>query len=89
MQAFAAGAKGRKQAQTGGSGGPIITVTVTNHALDQFLTELLKQDIRKIVRIGGNSRSEALDPYNLNVLLQDARRRLPRFDRLKHGQLMR
>ena len=61
----------------------ILCVCYTNHALDQFLEHLLDNGERKIVRIGGRSRSEKLKAYQLRelsrnkaVLSQEARRRL-------------
>lgn len=44
---------------------PILCVCYTNHALDQFLVELLDAGIESIVRVGGNSRCERLEEYNL------------------------
>lgn len=46
---------------------PILVVCYTNHALDQFLEGLLKVT-KKIVRIGGQSKNEALKEFNLNNL---------------------
>lgn len=43
---------------------PILVICYTNHALDQFLTGILRFT-NKIVRIGGQSRLEILDEYNL------------------------
>lgn len=43
----------------------ILVLCYTNHALDQFLTGLLKFT-RRIVRVGGQSKSGALEPYNLH-----------------------
>ncbi|KAK9822561.1 hypothetical protein WJX74_004715 [Apatococcus lobatus] len=48
--------------------GPILVLTYTNHALDQFLLDLIKHGIKGIVRVGGNSKSEALQPFNLHEL---------------------
>ncbi|KAF1840898.1 uncharacterized protein K460DRAFT_194232 [Cucurbitaria berberidis CBS 394.84] len=45
--------------------GPIIVVCYTNHALDQFLEHLLEAGVRKIIRVGGQSKSELLQGYNL------------------------
>ncbi|KAI5818042.1 hypothetical protein BZA77DRAFT_244218, partial [Pyronema omphalodes] len=45
--------------------GPIVCVCYTNHALDQFLEELLDKKITDIVRIGGRSSSERLAEKNL------------------------
>ncbi|XP_047105810.1 NFX1-type zinc finger-containing protein 1-like [Schistocerca piceifrons] len=43
---------------------PILVVCYTNHALDQVLEGTLKYT-REIIRIGGQSQSEALEEYNL------------------------
>lgn len=43
---------------------PILIVCYTNHALDQFLEGMLKFT-QKIVRVGGQSRSEVMKNYNL------------------------
>lgn len=48
--------------------GPIIVVCYTNHALDQFLCHLLDVGVRKIIRIGGQSRTTQLDAYNLRTV---------------------
>ncbi|KAK0051438.1 NFX1-type zinc finger-containing protein 1 [Biomphalaria pfeifferi] len=46
-------------------GGPILVVCYTNHALDQFLEGILKFCSEGIIRVGGNSKCEALESYNL------------------------
>ena len=43
---------------------PIIVVCFTNHALDTFLESLMKHT-GKIVRIGGRSKSQKLEPFTL------------------------
>jgi helicase required for RNAi-mediated heterochromatin assembly 1 len=43
---------------------PILVVCLTNHALDQFLVGMLKFT-QSIVRIGGQSKEERLDQFNL------------------------
>ncbi|KAI1006799.1 hypothetical protein K3495_g1423 [Podosphaera aphanis] len=48
--------------------GPIIVVCYTNHALDQFLEHLMEIGIEKIVRIGGQSKSERLEGKNLRMI---------------------
>ena len=53
--------------------GPILLVTQTNHALDQFMEGLLKAGISKMIRVGGQSKSEVLKPYNLNDMWKGAR----------------
>lgn len=45
----------------------LLVVCYTNHALDQFLEALLPIT-KSIVRIGGQSRNETLEEYNLSVL---------------------
>jgi hypothetical protein len=45
--------------------GPIVVICYTNHALDQFLCHLLEVGIRKIIRIGGQSKTQELDGFNL------------------------
>jgi hypothetical protein len=52
--------------QTGPEIGPLLVVTFTNHALDQFLEGLIKAGITKgLVRMGSRSKSEVLqvDPF--------------------------
>ena len=44
--------------------GQILVVCYTNHALDQFLEEVLKFE-KNVIRIGGRSKSEILKRYNL------------------------
>ena len=52
--------------------GPIICVCYTNHALDQFLEDLLEKKITtQIVRIGSRSKSEILEQYNLRKISVD------------------
>ncbi|EFR02412.1 NFX1-type zinc finger-containing protein 1 [Nannizzia gypsea CBS 118893] len=48
--------------------GPIIVVCYTNHALDQFLEELVKVGVKKIIRIGGQSKSKILEGHNLRLV---------------------
>ena len=40
----------------------------TNHALDQFLEHLLDVGVTKIIRVGGQSKSQALENHNLKYL---------------------
>ncbi|RUS69191.1 hypothetical protein EGW08_023046 [Elysia chlorotica] len=44
---------------------PILVVCYTNHALDQFLGGILQFCEKGIVRVGGRSKSDCLEPYNL------------------------
>ncbi|KAN0075671.1 hypothetical protein V8E54_006941 [Elaphomyces granulatus] len=49
--------------------GPVICVCYTNHALDQLLEDLLESGITsQIIRIGSQSKSEKLEPFNLRVV---------------------
>ncbi len=40
----------------------------TNHALDQFLEHLIKIGMKKIIRIGGQSKSKILEGKNLRIV---------------------
>ena len=51
--------------------GPIICVCYTNHALDQFLEQILSQGTKKIIRLGAGSKSKALEPFNLRNISHD------------------
>ncbi|KAL8806343.1 MAG: hypothetical protein Q9182_001373 [Xanthomendoza sp. 2 TL-2023] len=44
---------------------PILVACMTNHALDNFLGDLVKQGITRIARIGGASKEEWTDGYTL------------------------
>lgn len=48
--------------------GPILIVCYTNHALDQFLEGILKfcSGDNELIRIGGGSKNEILEEYNLS-----------------------
>ncbi|KAF3035032.1 hypothetical protein E8E12_006473 [Didymella heteroderae] len=52
--------------------GPIIVVCYTNHALDQFLEHLLQVGITKIIRVGGQSKSDLLGGHNLRDIVKSA-----------------
>ncbi|RHZ77953.1 hypothetical protein Glove_168g248 [Diversispora epigaea] len=51
--------------------GPILTIRYTNHALDNFLEDLLKIDIDNIVRIGSRSKSEIISQFNLDEICRN------------------
>nr|KAG5707210.1 hypothetical protein BaRGS_017894 [Batillaria attramentaria] len=53
---------------------PILVVCYTNHALDQFLEGILKFCPKGIVRVGGRSKSEALEAFNLKAIRANKRR---------------
>lgn len=48
-------------------GTPILIICYTNHALDQFLEGILEVT-NNIVRLGSQSKSKILEPYNLNSM---------------------
>ncbi|ETN42088.1 uncharacterized protein HMPREF1541_04027 [Cyphellophora europaea CBS 101466] len=50
--------------------GPIICVCYTNHALDQLLEHLLEDGVSQIIRIGGQSKSVALQAVNLKQVVR-------------------
>ena len=52
--------------------GPIMCVSYTNHALDQLLESLVKQGVRRIVRVGSRSKSEILRNYNVRAVARDS-----------------
>ena len=52
----------------------ILCVCYTNHALDQFLTHMLKRGERHLVRIGGRTKSEDLKRYELKELARTKER---------------
>ncbi|KAL4885988.1 hypothetical protein BJY04DRAFT_230198 [Aspergillus karnatakaensis] len=56
--------------------GPILCVCYTNHALDQFLTELKKTGVSRIVRNGSRSQSEDLESLSLDAYKK--RQKIPR-----------
>ncbi|CAG5131922.1 unnamed protein product, partial [Candidula unifasciata] len=51
-----------------GSCDPILVVCYTNHALDQFLEGVLTFCPDGVVRVGGQSKSEKLNKFNLRIL---------------------
>ncbi|KAK2593467.1 hypothetical protein QQS21_008840 [Conoideocrella luteorostrata] len=50
--------------------GPIVVVCYTNHALDQFLEQVLHDGTKKIIRIGGQGHSILLEGHNLRTVSQ-------------------
>jgi len=51
--------------------GPIICVCYTNHALDQLLESLVRDNVRQVIRIGSRSKSEMLQKLNLQHVSQE------------------
>ncbi|XP_078607984.1 NFX1-type zinc finger-containing protein 1-like isoform X2 [Branchiostoma floridae x Branchiostoma japonicum] len=60
---------------------PILVVCYTNHALDQFLEGISEFHSTDIVRVGGRSRSEKMEQFNLKTIRFSQRksRDLPRY----------
>ena len=50
--------------------GPIICVCYTNHALDQLMESLVRDQVSHVIRIGGRSKSEMLEKLNLRHVAQ-------------------
>ncbi|ETV94325.1 hypothetical protein, variant [Aphanomyces invadans] len=69
--------------------GPLLCVCYTNHALDQFLEDLVKDGLRvtSIVRIGAYSKSEMLQKRSLQLLEQV--NLSSRQEKIRYGQLHR
>ena len=59
---------------------PILLVSQTNRACDDFLSDLLKKGITKIVRLGGGSKEEWVKPYLLREVSN--KMRLTQIERL-------
>ncbi|KAF9905573.1 hypothetical protein EC991_001534 [Linnemannia zychae] len=57
--------------------GPILVVSYTNHALDQFLELLLDQGYNKLARLGLNSRSRRVDDFHILTLVDKQPKRTP------------
>ena len=54
------------------SGGPILVMCFTNHALDQFLEGIMDIDKNiRLIRIGGRSKNEAIKDCSLNNVMRD------------------
>ncbi|KAJ3123836.1 hypothetical protein HK100_011473 [Physocladia obscura] len=50
---------------------PLLLICFTNHALDQFLTDLIDADVKQIVRLG-NSSNPSIEPLLLKELTKNA-----------------
>ena len=66
----------------------ILVVCYTNHALDQFLVQLMKKGERRIVRIGGRSNEEELEKFNFFNLRKQQRPDQDRKDKLHMYSLL-
>ncbi|XP_044731423.1 NFX1-type zinc finger-containing protein 1-like isoform X2 [Chrysoperla carnea] len=62
--------------------GPILIVCKTNHALDQFLEGILKITHR-LARVGGQSKNDKLNEFNIKELRKNFKRNRNRSDSLK------
>jgi cold shock CspA family protein len=69
-------------------GGPILVVTMTNHALDQFLEGILAFE-SSLIRVGSRSRSEVLAGCNLRDAAFEAGRADPASGHARKGVLNR
>lgn len=49
---------------------PILVVCQTNHALDSFLDDLRKDGITKLVRLGGGSQEQWIEPFRPRAILR-------------------
>ncbi|KAF2670316.1 P-loop containing nucleoside triphosphate hydrolase protein [Microthyrium microscopicum] len=59
--------------------GPVLAVCYTNHALDQLLEHLVKSGMEGVIRMGSQSKSELLEPFNLrNVMMGNSRTAIER-----------
>ena len=56
---------------------PIVVLTYKNHALDEFLKDLLKLFPEKVARIGGRSKDEVLQRCNLTEIKRQ--QRMPKY----------
>lgn len=68
---------------------PLLVVCATNHTLDQFLERLLPLTDR-IIRVGDQSKSEKLIPYNFNTILrnEEDRQNQPSAMRISYKTMM-
>ncbi|KAI9794294.1 MAG: hypothetical protein M1835_006682 [Candelina submexicana] len=54
--------------QNGANAKPVLAVCMTNHALDSFLEDLVKDGITQVARLGAGSKVEWTKPYTLREL---------------------
>ncbi|XP_047533549.1 NFX1-type zinc finger-containing protein 1-like [Vanessa atalanta] len=69
-------------------GTPMLIICYTNHALDQFLEGILKVT-DSIVRLGSQSKSKILEPYNLNNMRLKAKSKYSHLYASKRSELER
>jgi hypothetical protein len=65
----------------------ILCVTYTNHALDDFLEDLLDAGITDIVRLGGRSKNDRLSQYNLREQASSGKMPFTREQTRRYAQL--
>ena len=62
--------------------GPIILTCYTNHALDQFLTKIMEnQPPGAVIRLGGNSKDEAIQKLSISSVARELKEYPPRFSK--------
>jgi hypothetical protein len=66
----------------------ILCVCYTNHALDDFLVDLLDAGIADIVRLGGRSKNGRLEQYNLRERVRSGKAPFSREQNRRYAQLM-
>ena len=65
-----------------------MVVCYTNHALDDFLEDLLDAGIESIVRLGGRSNNDRLEQYNLREMSRNGKAPFTREQNWRYKQLM-
>ncbi|CAG8485643.1 8192_t:CDS:10 [Ambispora leptoticha] len=53
---------------------PILVICYTNHALDQFLEDILDRGIEKMVRLGSRSKSERIQQFSIEEIARSSAR---------------
>ncbi len=53
---------------------PILVVCMTNHALDSYLEDLRKSGIKKLARLGGQSKEQWTKEHKLSIISRDVKR---------------
>lgn len=53
---------------------PILVVCMTNHALDSYLEDLRKSGVKKLARLGGQSKEQWTKEYKLSVISRNVKR---------------
>ena len=67
--------------------GPIICVCYTNHALDQLLEHLVKDDVKQVIRLGSRSKSDLLQTLTLRHVREHVEpTKTEKHDRWEHNR---